>query len=155
VAVRAGSLIVSHFITTLDVRKLPRDGSADGRGTWKLLAPLIYNSDLLGRLVIVPAGFVTDFASVPRLPVAYLLTANCGHEAAVLHDFAYTAHDMTRAQADDLFAEALAVGGEPGWRRGLMWAGVRVGGWWAWDAPGQSQPPAVAAKIEAVHPDAS
>lgn len=143
---------MSHFITPLEVRKLSQDNSADRRGTWKLLTPLVYHSDMAGS-VIVPAGFVTDFASVPRLPVAYLLTANRGHEAAVLHDWAYSTHWITRSQADALFAEALAVGGEPAWRRGLMWAGVRLGGWWAWDASGQRQPPHVESVMDVLHPE--
>lgn len=146
---------MSRFLTPLQAEKLSGDDSADRRGTWRLLAPLAYRSDRLDQIVVVPAGFVTDFASVPRLPVAYLLTANRGHEAAVLHDWAYTTHFITRAQADSLFAEALEVGGEPGWRRGLMWAGVRVGGWWAWESAGQRQPERVAGVIEALHPEGS
>lgn len=143
---------MSRFLTSLQAEKLPHDGSADQRGTWRLLAPLAYRSDLLDTIVVVPAGFLTDFASVPRLPVAYLLTANRGHEAAVLHDWAYSTHFVIRAQADDLFAEALEAGGEPAWRRGLMWAGVRVGGWWAWEAPGQRQPEFVQGVIDDLHP---
>lgn len=145
---------MSRFITTLQAEKLRADGSADRRGTWRLLAALAYRSDLLDEVVVVPRGFRTDFASVPRLPVAYLLTANCGHEAAVLHDWAYTTHFVTRAKADALFAEALKVGGEPAWRRGLMWAGVRIGGWGPWDAAGQHQPePLVAGIVDYLHPN--
>lgn len=144
---------MSRFITDLDVRKLTADSSTDRRGTWKLLQPLVYRSDRLGYTLTVPAGFVTDFASVPRLPVAYLLTANRGHEAAVLHDWLYTTHAVERAEADALFSEALEAGGEPAWRRGLMWLGVRLGGWTAWDAAPQRQPEMVEAVIDALHPE--
>ncbi len=140
---------MSHFVTDLDVRRHWRDTSTDKRGTWTLLAPLEYVSDLLNAVITVPAGFVTDMASVPRIPIAFLLTADAGHEAAVIHDFAYTSHFCDRATADDLFKEALLCGGEPGWRAWLMWAGVRAGGHWAYDAAGQSQPPQVAAAITA------
>lgn len=144
---------MSQFITTLDVRKLARDPSSDKRGTWKLLTPLVYHSDMLGETVAVPFGFVTDFASVPRIPIAHLLAANCGHEAAVLHDWAYTTHFITRAQADALFHEALLVGGEPKWRAWLMWAGVRIGGSGPYERAGQQQPPHVQSAIDHAHPD--
>jgi hypothetical protein len=146
---------VSRFVTNLDVRKLTHDSSSDRRGTWKLLQPLVYSSDRHGRLITVPAGFITDFASVPRLPVAYLVTANRGHEAAVIHDWLYTTHAVPRAEADALFEEALAAGGEPAWRRWLMWLGVRVGGWAAWDSAPQRQAAHVADVIDLLHPDGS
>jgi len=37
----------------------------DGRQRWKLLEPLEYEV-FPGHTLIVPAGFITDFASVPR-----------------------------------------------------------------------------------------
>jgi hypothetical protein len=126
------------------VRKLTRDASADRRGTWKLLNALVYVSDIAGAIT-VPAGFLTDFASVPRLPVAYLLAGDCGHAAAVLHDFLYTTHQVDRSTADAVFKEALITGDEPGWRAWLMWLGVRLGGAGPWNAAGQRQPPHVAA----------
>jgi hypothetical protein len=144
---------MSRFLTPLEVRKLARDGSADQRGTWRLLSVLEYESDLLDDRITVPIGFITDFASVPRIPIAHLLAANCGHEAAVLHDFLYTTHQVTRKQADDIFAEALAAGGEPAWRRGLMWLGVRIGGGGPWKSAGQRQSKYVADVINFAHPD--
>lgn len=146
---------MSHFITDLDARKLGRDTSADKRGTWRLLAPLVYSSDLLGHSITVPAGFITDFASVPRLPIAHLLTANTGHEAAVIHDWLYTVHALDRAMSDAVFEEALLAGGEPRWRAWLMWLGVRIGGAGPWEAAGPRQPQYVDSVIEALHPDAS
>ncbi len=144
---------MSHFITDLDVRKLTHDASADKRGTWKLIAPLVYFSDLAGTIT-VPGGFVTDFASVPRLPIAFLLAGDTGHAAAVIHDFLYTSHQVRRETADAVFKEALLVGGEPGWRAWLMWAAVRIGGGGPWDAAGQRQPEYVAKAINYASPEA-
>jgi hypothetical protein len=140
---------VSEFVTPLDVRRLPADGSADRRGTWKLLADLVYRSDLLARTVTAPAGMVTDFASVPRIPVAYLLAGDTGHQAAVIHDLLYTTHEVNRAHADAVFREALRCDGGPAWRAWMMWAGVRLGGAGPWQAAGQEQPGQVAAQIAA------
>lgn len=145
---------MSKFLATLDTRLLV-DSSNDGRGSWQLTAPLMYESDLLGRTVTVPAGFVTDFASVPRIPVAWLLAGDCGHEAAVVHDWLYTSHEVDRATADAVLQEALAASGQPAWRSWLMWAGVRVGGARPYEADGQKQYPHVEAVIEQSHPEAS
>jgi hypothetical protein len=73
---------VSQFLTTLDCRETDEFG-----GLWTLLAPLAYDSEIVGGIITVPAGFVTDFASVPRyLPIAYAAEAGKGNKAAVVHD---------------------------------------------------------------------
>ena len=118
-------MIQPAFLSTLQVAKLPG-------GQWRLLAPLRYQSTVLGAHLEVPTGFLTDLASVPRLPLAFLLAGDSAHEAAVIHDHLYQVRRCTRAQADAVLAEAMAVTGEPAWRRWLMWSAVRTGGWWAW-----------------------
>lgn len=141
---------MSHFVTPLDCRKLPEQ--REGRALWKLLAPLVYVSDGLRETITVPASFITDFASVPRLPLAYLMAGDTAHEAAVVHDWLYTTHGVegkpiTRAQADATFREAIAAAGgqAPGW---LMWAAVRLGGRGSWGADGPDQPEHVATAID-------
>jgi len=93
-----------------------------------LLAPLAYYSPLLAEVVLVPAGFVTDYASVPRAPLTYWLFGGVGDEAAVVHDFLYEKGLVPRDVADEVYAEALAACGVPAWRRGPMWAAVRLFG---------------------------
>lgn len=140
---------MSKFITHLRVEEMV-DGSDDGRGTWQLLFPLIYESDILkGEVVAVPEGFITDFASVPRIPVAFLLAGGYGRMAAVVHDYLYTTHQVDRPTADSIFREALLAMGEVPWRAQMMYLGVRVGGASPWVADGQKQPPKVAAVINA------
>lgn len=131
--------MAARFVTPLRVELLTVDRSSDGRGSWRLLADLVFLSDLLATAVTVPIGFITDFASVPRLPVAYFLVGNTSHQAAVIHDWLYTRHDTTRAVADAVLREAMAAAGAPAWRRWLMWTGARLGGRGAWSAPGQAQ----------------
>lgn len=116
---------MSRFLTPLRAEK-------DGR-VWTILQPLIYESDVAQKVFIVPEGFVTDFASVPRIPLAFLLTGDSAHEAAVVHDWLYRKDIVTRSVADAVFEEAAKVSGEPGWKSWLMWAGVRLGGWIAWN----------------------
>lgn len=93
-----------------------------------LLAPLVYETDVLydipGSLITVPAGFETDFATVPRLPFAYWLTGGCARHAAVVHDYLLT-QGFKRARADAVFMEAMTDSGVKSWRKGLMFAAVR------------------------------
>ncbi|MGJ9420482.1 DUF1353 domain-containing protein [Massilia sp. CMS3.1] len=115
---------MSRFLTPLDMRD--NEGVADEK--WILLAPLMYESDVAGRVITVPAGFPTDLASVPRLPIVYGLCGGVARRAAVVHDYLYTSGRASRSVADAVFREASAAIGVPAWRRWLMWAGVRVGG---------------------------
>lgn len=91
---------------------------------WKLLEPLRYSSDLLNRTVEVPAGYVTDFASVPRAPIAYFLAGNTGHRAAVVHDYLITSKEVERKIADNVFKEALSATGVDSWRSQVMYLAV-------------------------------
>lgn len=134
------------FTTALQLERL-EDTSRDGRGTWRLLGRLGYSSDLIGQ-VDVPQGFVTDLASVPRLPVAYFLAGGLAHAAAVVHDWLYTTHQVERATADAVFREACQACGVSAWRAWVMWLGVRAGGASSWAATGPQQAPEVAIQIQ-------
>lgn len=62
----------------------------------------------------------------------YATVVGYGDRAAALHDWLYRARIMPRAHADAVFHRALRADGIARWRAALMWAGVRVGGGWAW-----------------------
>ncbi len=97
---------------------------------WKLMAPLGYWSAVICRLIVVPAGFVTDFASVPRLPFVYWFTGGLAQAPAALHDWLYRTRSIsvTRAQADAVLSEAMIARGYWKVRAWFVWAGVRLGG---------------------------
>ena len=115
---------MSKFLTNLDVEELD--------DTWRLTADFQYQSDLLNRVVTVPQGFVTDFASVPRLPLAFWLCGDTAHKPAVLHDYYYRTVDAPdrpdRETVDDLFLEAMEVDGIGWFRRKAMYRMVRLFG---------------------------
>jgi hypothetical protein len=113
---------VSRFVTPLCT-----EDEADDHA--KLAADLVYESDRLQRVITVPAGFETDFASVPRLPVVYLAAGGTARKAAVVHDYLYRQSGVARADADAVFLEAMKASGQPAWRATLMWLGVRGFGW--------------------------
>ena len=121
---------MSRFRTKLQIEN--RDDVDDGQ--WVLTGPLVYESDVAGKVITVPAGFHTDLASVPRVPIAYWLAGGTSNEAAAVHDFLYTApHPVPRNIADAVLREASMVTGVPLWRRWLMWAAVRAFGGSHWD----------------------
>jgi hypothetical protein len=97
-------------------------------GRWILCKPLVYQSDVAKQTFTVPEGFETDLASVPRLPVVYLLTGDTARAAAVVHDYLYSERKVSRKVADAVLREASEVSGVPAWRRWVMWVGVRIGG---------------------------
>ena len=105
----------------------------DHGGDFELLAPLVYVRDS-GEMVIVYAGFCTDFASIPQFIQNIFPRVGKYDAAAVLHDWAYRkggrirAVPYTRAGADALFYEAMGVLGVGQPRRWLMWLGVRLFG---------------------------
>ena len=140
---------MSKFLTPLRVEEVD-DNSNDGRGTWRLIDPLVYQSDVAGITITAPADLLTDFASVPRFPpITFALCGDLGHPAATIHDTLYTSQQLPRAMADSVLYEALIVCGVPAWKARLMWAAVRFAGASHWKAPGQVQEPHVQAQIEA------
>jgi hypothetical protein len=78
--------------------------------------------------VVVPEGFITDFASVPRLPVIYLAVGNKGHKAAVLHDYLYSIKRYSREACDAYFYHALRESGVNWFYAQAMYRAVRLAG---------------------------
>lgn len=112
---------MARFLTELLTRDLD-DRKAE------VLADLVYESDLLGRTITVPKGFVTDFASVPRVPIVYLLFGDRAHRESVVHDYLYQRHMVTRGVADKVFLEAMKARGKSAFVRVGMYWGVVLGG---------------------------
>lgn len=108
----------------------------EDRCLWTLIAPLSYRTKT-GHLITVPAGFVTDLASIPQFAWSLGFAPDGPWaKAAVIHDYLYSTKGQggvyTRAQADSILDEAMADLGVPGWRRAIIWAAVRVGGASGW-----------------------
>lgn len=110
------------FTTRLHV-----EPSADD--TWRLLVPLGYRGAI--DTWTIPAGYVTDFGSIPW--VASWLVARYGRwtRATVVHDYLITnelpAGRIDPVDIDGVFRRILRELGVSTPRRWLMWAGVRWG----------------------------
>lgn len=123
--------MTARFLSPLQVVRAERalDKATPDAGAWVLTRPLVYESDTVGARITVPKGFRTDFASVPRLPLAYLLFGgDIGDAAATVHDFIYSRAMFDRKTCDAVFREALKAEGVPAWKAGAMWFGVRLFG---------------------------
>lgn len=92
-----------------------------------------YQSDVAGKTFNAAVGFYTDFASVPRIGIIYAMLGDTAHEPAVIHDWLYYGAFVPRDVADKVLLEAMAVINLPFWRRWPIYAGVRIGGWYAWN----------------------
>lgn len=108
------------FQTTLKTEQIART-------CWRLTDDLVYGD------IIVPKGFITNYASIEvfhnilLFPV-YALFSGYGNYASTVHDYLYAKKVYSRKDCDYIFYEALRKEGVAKWRSWLMWAGVRIGG---------------------------
>lgn len=85
--------------------------------------------------ITIEAGYVTDYASIPRLMWRFVGHPAMFREESLPHDWLYSEYDKhtyTRAEADRFFREILEERGRPAWKCWAMWLGVRLGGWVPW-----------------------
>ena len=96
--------------------------------------PFIYTIGSTKLEIRIPAGFITDFASVPR-PLWSIFPKNGEYKlASVVHDFLYWTRACPRQeQADNLFHIAMQELGVPPWRRNAVYAAVATFGNAAWE----------------------
>lgn len=95
---------------------------------WKVLEDFVYEDDEFD-IITVPAGFETDFASVPRIPVVFELVGDRGHAAATIHDYLYVTTQLSRKDSDKVLLRALRATNVGKFRSYLMYGGVRLFGW--------------------------
>jgi len=109
-------------------------GYQDGKTIWELHEMLSWCNGIY--TVVVPVGFQCDFASVPRLPVAYLLVGGMGEIAGTIHDYLYregsqlvdgrVTREPSRSEADYIFYHILGEEGVSWWKRKAMYYAVRT-----------------------------
>ncbi len=115
--------MIGSFLTPLHIEFL------DGR-TYRLLQGFSYTTEI-GKLgvILVPSGFITDFASVPRFFWRLFPPTGEYGKAAVIHDYLYRCcPTVPRKDCDDVFLEGMACLGVNVVTRNLMYRAVRVFG---------------------------
>lgn len=101
---------------------------------WELVELFEYYIDEPdGEKIEVPKGFITDFASIPKMFWS-LVGSPWGKygKAAVIHDYGYFKTLYTRKKMDRIFYDGMKVLGVPYWKRKTMYFAVRwcAGGVW-------------------------
>lgn len=92
------------------------------------------DSDPPVSVVAVPAGFVTDFASVPWPASMLIPKSGAYNQAAVVHDYLYTVRKYSRATSDRFFLEGMKALKVNPVKRWTMYQAVRRFGFLAWNA---------------------
>lgn len=108
------------FLTPLRLEDIDGDN-------FLLTEPLIYRTHS-NEVIEVPAGFVTDFASIPRFFWRIYPPSGKYNKAAVVHDYLYRYGIGTKADADRIFREAMEDLGVNGFQRWTMYYAVKFGG---------------------------
>lgn len=93
-----------------------------------------------GFVVNVPAGFETDFASVPRVLWNIFPPWGVYGPASVVHDSLYGREGavgaISKEEADKVFLEAMETSGVPFLKRWTLYLAVKEFGQHAWDSDG-------------------
>jgi len=91
-----------------------------------LIAEFTYGTE--NKNYVVPVGFVTDFASVPRF--AQIIVPRIGKytKATVMHDYWYKNAINTKSWADKEFLKAMLLLDTPKWQAYLIYVAVKLFG---------------------------
>ncbi len=137
------ALAFTHFEAGLIISYDHFASSVLGKDYWRVTQPFKFYVGERSQNVwaYVPAGFLTDGATAPRLFWAIIPPWGDYGQAAVLHDIlcetlTLTRNEqkitITRKQADDIFYEAMKAAGVNWAIRSLIYAAVRVYAWTGW-----------------------
>ncbi len=109
---------------------------ANDNGTWTLAEKFDYFIGTLnsGQKISIYKGFITDFASVPRIFWAIFPPYGPHYgKAAVLHDALYEAEIFNRKKCDCIFLEAMKILGANIIMRNVIYSSVRCFGRCEWN----------------------
>ena len=109
---------------------------------WAVMQEFRYRLDS-GEIITAPAGFRTDLQSIPPpLWSVFGHPADAYAASGVDHDLLYRypssdlpegAKPRSRRRCDQIYLEINRDLGCPWWKRTGKYAGVRIGGWRAWN----------------------
>lgn len=117
--------ITEMFPVPLDMRDLPN-------GKRLIIEPFKCIDEKLGLEFTVPAGFVSDLASIPDWMTSIFHKIGDHDKAAVGHDYLYVSQICSKKRADMFFLHGMLDQGQKEWRSRAMYLGVVVGGNKSW-----------------------
>lgn len=102
---------------------------------WIAVEDMEYVIGKTSTKIVVPKGFVTDFASIPQALWSVGLTPHGQYSrAAVIHDYLYWAQGCSRAQADRLLVIAMKESNVGSFDEWTIFQGVDKFGDGAWQS---------------------
>lgn len=116
---------MSRFTNEIKVRSIGNK--------WELFEGFTFYFESKGKKesILIPKGFVTDFASTPRILYPFFPPIGKYNKAALVHDFLYSSksdkYNISRKKADQFFLQAMEVLGVSK-KRYLMYLAVRLFG---------------------------
>lgn len=119
-----------QFISTLDLQEYILNGLSVP-DEWVVDQPLIALRN--GEKIIVPRGYITDLASIPRVFRNVFNVNGPLRAPAVLHDWLYSSQRFTRALSDQILLEAMEARGMDRVERYAIYSAVRTFGGSHWN----------------------
>ncbi|WP_414682261.1 DUF1353 domain-containing protein [Longimicrobium sp.] len=99
---------------------------------WEVFRNLTYRVGTSQDSIVVPAGFVTDFASIPQAFQSLISPFGPYLLPSVVHDYLYWEQGCSRRQADRIFLLAMGEMQVPAAQRDAMYQAVARAGGRAW-----------------------
>jgi hypothetical protein len=124
----AFSLLAQEAPTPVDFRPF-----SDAR-FWIVKEPLVYRVGISRDSLVVPRGFVTDFASIPPALQALIQQNGPNLLPAVVHDYLYWTQTCTRREADQLLKLAMIENRVTRKQQTAIYNAVRAAGSFAWES---------------------
>jgi hypothetical protein len=100
---------------------------------WIVRQPLRYRIGVSSEQIIVPVGFVTDFASIPPALQSIIRQNGPYILPAVVHDYLYWVQGCTRPQSDQIFLLAMIENKVGAIHRTAIHGAVVAAGGFAWE----------------------
>jgi hypothetical protein len=100
---------------------------------WIVAEDMTWTIGHTGETIVVPKGFITDYASIPQFLWSFGLSPHGQYSrAAVLHDYLYWSQGCTRAQSDRLLVIAMKESEVGSFDESAIYQGVDKFGASAW-----------------------
>lgn len=104
----------------------------DSNSKWELTRSLHFYK----YNIVVPADFITDGASIPRIAWIWKRPTGKHFEAAIVHDYLYETHKFSRKRSDQIFYKLMLKYGVKRHRAYIMYKAVRIFSKVFWDRHG-------------------
>ena len=107
----------------------PLDNGKD----WELLEDLYLDLPII-YFQVIDAGFIFDFASIPKIFQLFVAPATGKYrKPALVHDYLYRSKICNRKIADEIFLTLMKYAGVNYFKRHTIYLAVRTGGWVAYN----------------------